>query len=186
MLQPTHDILEKCKSRDRASLEWLYDQVVPMWLGMSGRYFINKEDRHHVANTAFMKLVESLKKYEGQGSFEAWCRRIMSNTIIDEYRKQKNWRSGVQLKEGYQDADIADQVYSDAEQKLSNEDLEQMILSLPVATRGVFNLFAIEGYSHDEISAMTGISSGTSKWHVSEARKLLKQLIEEKLGYKPI
>jgi RNA polymerase sigma-70 factor (ECF subfamily) len=185
MHQPTKDILDRCKSRERASLEWLYDQVMPMWLSMSGRYFINKEDRHHVANTAFMKLVESLKKYEGNGSFEAWCRRIMSNTIIDEYRKQKNWRTGVQLKEGYQDADIRDQVYSDAEQNLSNEDLEQMILNLPVATRGVFNLFAIEGYSHDEISAMTGISAGTSKWHVSEARRILKQLIEDKLGYKP-
>ncbi|MFM1998244.1 MAG: hypothetical protein RL204_191 [Bacteroidota bacterium] len=186
MLQPTKEIIEKCKSRDRASLEWLYDQVMPMWMGMSGRYFINKEDRQHVANTAFMKLIDSIKKYEGNGVFEAWCRRIMSNTIIDEYRKQKNWRSGVQLKEEYQETDIAEELYSDADEKLSNEDLEQMILTLPVATRGVFNLFAIEGYSHDEISAMTGISCGTSKWHVSEARRILKQLIESKLGYKPM
>jgi RNA polymerase sigma factor (sigma-70 family) len=145
-------------------------------MSMSKRYFLNQDERITVVNNCFLKLMNSLKTYKFEGVFEAWCRKLMTNTIIDEYRKNKRWKETIQLSEHIID-NKNDVMISASEEKYSVEQLEAMLLKLPEATRCVFNLFAVEGYSHQEIAGMLSISEGTSKWHVSKAREELKKML---------
>ncbi|MDB4174379.1 RNA polymerase sigma factor [Bacteroidia bacterium] len=98
------------------------------------------------------------------------------NHIIDEFRKQQKYIANIELAEHINDLNSAD--YNIGESHFDVEDLRAMLNTLPVVTSKVFNLFAIDGYKHKEIAERLGISIGTSKWHVNEARKKLKKQLE--------
>lgn len=175
----SRELIEKCGKSDRRSQTELYTLVFPLMMGMCKRYVVNYDDAITLVNNAYMKLIISIPNYRFDGAFEAWCRKIMTNTIIDEYRKNKTRTEMLQLRE---DVTSISRLHtlSETEEKFSAEQLEIMLLSLPEATRLVFNLFAIEGYSHLEISQQLEISEGTSKWHVSKAREELKKMMVSK------
>lgn len=155
----------------------MYAVVFPVLMSMSRRYFRNYEDCVMVVNNGYMKILDSLRQYERQGVFEAWCRRLMANTIIDEIRKNKRWNTTMTT---YDESPghVVPQEMSKTDEKYTAEQLESMLMKLPEATRCVFNLFAIEGYKHHEISSMLQITEGTSKWHVSRAREELKKMLK--------
>lgn len=144
------------------------------------RYKSNKEDAEEILNIGFLKILNSMDKYQDKVPFIAWIRRIMINTIIDEYRKSKNERENMEY------MDINESKYSNTEYEGNTADLEldatdllKMLDNLPDMSKKVFNLYAIDGYSHKEISEMLNISVGTSKWHVSFSRTELKKIIEK-------
>jgi RNA polymerase sigma-70 factor (ECF subfamily) len=100
----------------------------------------------------------------------------MTNTLIDAWRKDKR-TPAIQRGELQEEKMTDEQVFNEADTHFSSEEVRQMLLALPETTRYVFNLFALEGYSHKEISEMAGISEGTSRWYVNEARRQLKERI---------
>lgn len=138
------------------------------------RYTSTRADADEVINTSFLKVFNSIKNYNFAGSFEGWIRTIVRRTSIDHCRKYTyNQPDTFELLE----IDLL--TYNEAIDNLSAEDFLQLIVLLPKASRTVFNMFAIEGYSHKEISVELNISTGTSKWHVSNARKLLIELLKK-------
>jgi RNA polymerase sigma factor (sigma-70 family) len=183
MKELTPELLKGCRNDDRRSQSLLYEMISGVLYGMTRRYYINKEDRIMQVNTAYMKILTSLKKQTPEGSFEAWCRSIMRNCIIDEFRKNKRHREIMDSNE-LSDQGLDPQTFQAAHENVDADELENMLLRLPEATRCVFNLFAIEGYSHQEISAQTGMSEGTSRWHVSDARSKLRSWITEAIQQK--
>jgi RNA polymerase sigma-70 factor (ECF subfamily) len=150
------------------------------------RYRNNKEDAEFIANKAFLKVLSNLDQIGGDVPFEPWLRRIMINTAIDDFRKEKRGLSKVDIDGEYQDEFFSsgESVHDDLHLEFTAEELESMIQTLPDLSQQVFNLFAIDGYNHQEISEMLSMSEGTSRWHVSSARSKLKQMMKKKRSVK--
>ena len=138
------------------------------------RYTKNEDDAVEVLNSGFLKVFLNIQRYDpGEASLYTWIRTIVINTCLD-FIKQKS-----RLQQ-HKELDEAVEVGIDAEaiHKLDVSALLQMIRQLPPATQAVFNLYVMDGYNHKEISRALNISEGTSKWHLSEARKSLQQMIK--------
>lgn len=181
-LSPELELIVKgCLANDRAAQEMLYRKFYGRMMGTCMRYLGNEDDARDVLNTGFLKVFQNLKSYTGQGSFEGWVYLIIRNAIIDQIRKRVKYR------EESLDETTAETSFVEpgALEQLYAKDLLKLLYQLPETTRLVFNMFALEGFKHDEIANTLGISSGTSKWHVSEARRILKQCLETHNDTKP-
>jgi RNA polymerase sigma factor (sigma-70 family) len=142
------------------------------------RYTKNEDDAKLVLNTGFLKVFKNIEKYDSHKAvLYTWIRTIIVNSCLDHIKSiQKNI-----VANELQDNEA---VYVEAEAniKVDANEILHLIKKLPAATQAVFNLYIVEGYSHSEIAAALQISEGTSKWHLSEARKNLKtQLLREKI-----
>lgn len=142
------------------------------------RYTRNEDTAKEILNIGFLKILTHLEKYKAEVPFKAWIRRIMINTLIDEFRKQKKLHSNIEYVEDY----IETSNFSEANtaiQNLNAAQIRQLIEKLPPASQQVFNLHAIDGYTHKEIGELLNISEGTSKWHLNSAREKLKVMLEK-------
>lgn len=139
------------------------------------RYLNNHDDAIEAVNSGFLKVFQQIHQFNGQGTLEGWMYHIVRNTIVDVQRKKVKYTAmeGVSIEDSLHNS-IADNI----SEHLHAIDLLKLLNTLPEATKMVFNLFAIEGFKHQEIAKMLNISEGTSKWHVSEARKLLQIALE--------
>ncbi|MCB0483263.1 MAG: RNA polymerase sigma factor [Flavobacteriales bacterium] len=175
-VEPT--LLKQCIANDcRAQLE-LYKRCYPTLLSVCLRYESNKEDAEFLLNNGFMKILTHLSSYTSEKPFEAWIRRIMLNAIIDNFRKYSKHKNVLDFKDIATDGTENHWVnYNSADLQYEAEELLAMVRSLPTESRRVFNLYAIDGYSHKEIGEKLGISDGTSKWHLSFARKKLREML---------
>lgn len=137
------------------------------------RYTKNENDAAEVLNKGFLKVFLNIQRYDpAQANLYTWMRTIVINTCLDFLKlKQKT--------EQHHELDKTVEVYIDAEaiNKMEVTMLLHLVRQLPPATQAVFNLYVMEGYNHKEIGELLGISDGTSKWHLSEARKSLQQMI---------
>ncbi len=176
--QPSENILEGCIKQDRKAQYLLYKHCYGFMMMVSMRYTNNREDGVSFVNQAFLKVLKSIQSYNVNISFEAWIRRVQVNTIIDDYRKRKREKELIVYREETFDTDISGSQAAEIESRLAAEDLMAIIATLPPMTKRVFNLFAIDGYSHQEISDELGMSVGTSKWHVNNARTMLQAKIK--------
>ena len=148
-----------------------------MLINVCWRYAANKEQAVEYMNLGFVKILLNLKQYKLHVPFDLWAKRVMINCIFNEFKKNKTWtEKTVDIKE----ATLAN-VGSDSETSAEQDELIDLIktkvLQLPPMTAKVFNLYAIDGYMHNEISSLLGISEGTSAWHYSEAKKRIRQMI---------
>lgn len=174
-MNPDQELIQQVIKGDRKAQLLLYRLCFNLFYGICRRYKRNQEDIQTLINNAFIKLIVHLPNYEDKSRFEAWAKRILMNEIIDEHRKNKKYYETIKYDcpedESHQvaAAPVAD-LYS-------SEELLRMINALPQATRVVFNLHAIDGYAHKEISQQLGITEETSKWHMKEARKKLKTFL---------
>ena len=138
-------------------------------------YSKNKDEAEDILHNGFLKVFENIKQFKGRGSFEGWLRKIFVNTALEKFRNQ-TFLTAVsdQIEYNYitEDADIIS--------KLSSEELIEMIQELSPAYRMVFNLYAVEGYSHEEISEKLKIAEGTSKSNLARARKILQNKFRER------
>jgi RNA polymerase sigma-70 factor (ECF subfamily) len=143
------------------------------------RYCSDLNEIDNLINQGFLKVLNALPKYREQQRFAAWISRVLVNHILDEFRKKEKNIWNIHL----DDDDYNDNFYclSEAEQKWEEEELNEMLYQLPNVNRTVFNFFVLDGYSHKEISKKLNISVGTSKWHVNEARRRLKEMLEKSL-----
>lgn len=154
------------------------------------RYLKNREDASEVLNTAFLKVFEKLKQYKSEGSLEGWIKRIVINSSLDFIRSNKAYKNKFVLTDEfslYGSPEKIDQSainFSDAELYMSREEIFELISELPPATRIVFNLYVVDDFSHKQVAQQLNISVGTSQWHLSNARKLLKEKINEAISKK--
>ncbi|NNE55277.1 MAG: RNA polymerase sigma factor [Flavobacteriales bacterium] len=174
-------MIKSCVKKDRKAQNELYKQCYNVLIPVCWRYAKTKDQAVEYYNTGFLKILINLKKYKTKVPFELWCRRVMINAIIDEYRKSKQYEQNIELKSREEMANFEQQDVGLSE---AQEDLLELIKSkvrlLPPVTSKVFNLYAIDGYKHSEIAELLHISEGTSMWHYSVAKKRLKQMINEK------
>ena len=167
-------LVKRCLENDRAAQEQLYRKYYGKMMGTCMRYLGNEDDAREVLNTGFLKVFQNLNSFGGEGSFDGWVYHIIRNAIIDQIRKRVKYREESLSEE----MEITVGVEAIALQQLYAKDLLKMLNDLPETSRLVFNMFALEGFKHEEIGKVLGISVGTSKWHVSEARRILKQSLE--------
>ena len=182
MLMKVDDaLLKACINGDRLAQSELYRQCFHILMGICNRYVKNQQDAMDQLNEGFLKILKNLHKRKKSVPFDAWIKRIMINTMIDFYRRQKRYKEKFYLASDLPNEPHFDQekVLNEAEVRMDAEEVEMCIKRLPDMTQQVFNLFVIDGYSHKEIAQLLHISVGTSKWHVSNGRTLLKAMITE-------
>jgi len=169
-----HQLIRGCIKQDRKCQKMLYKAFYGFSMGICLRYAGNRDEAAEVMNQGFFKVFTHIESYDVTRTFKAWLGKIMMNVSIDFYRSN--------LKMAYtEDLDKAEHI-SDGElvdKNLNYDDLLSMVQQLPQAYRTVFNLFAIEGYSHEEIASMLNINIGTSKSNLHKARQKLKRMILE-------
>lgn len=177
----TSDILEACKRDDRKSIQFLYEFCFKKLMPVCFRYHNNEEDARSSLNIGFMKILKGLETLDNEKvNFNAWSKRVMVNTLIDEYRKKKNYTNHISAKETERELDsVSSATVNEAESDMGYENLMKLVRQLPEISGRVFNLYVIDGYNHKEIGDMLGISEGTSKWHLSTARKVLREKLEK-------
>lgn len=174
----TGELLQRCAQQDRRAQNELYRLLYSPLLSIALRYANDEQDAKSNLNQGFVKIVFNLERYNPDVAFLAWAKRIMINFMIDEYRKSK--KGGVEVySKDFSEAAFDNKVteLNLAEYSFDKADLMGLLKKLPPMTEKVFNLFAIDGYSHLEIANMLGISDGTSKWHVMNARQILREML---------
>jgi RNA polymerase sigma factor (sigma-70 family) len=174
-IQP--QLIALCIKQDRKAEYELYKKCYSYLMNICTRYSKDKDSASEALNAGYLKILKNLASYKPEIPFRVWIRRIMINTLIDEYRKNKREREKISYVEQYYDNSDFSEV-NEAMSRINCSDLLEEINRLPLATKKVFNLFAIDGYSHKEIGEMLEISEGTSKWHLNSARQKLKEYIE--------
>ena len=173
-------LIKDCARGDRKAQFQLYKSCYGLLMSVCLRYRKQENDAVEILNVGFMKILTNLDKYQEHVPFEAWSRRIMINTLIDDFRKNRKVRELIETTDFEHEKIYNDDVdYNEAEQQFNAEELQDMINQLPPMSGKVFNLFAIDGFSHKEIGDLLGISDGTSKWHLSFARKKLQNMVRE-------
>lgn len=173
-IQP--ELIAKCIKQDRRAEYELYKLSYSYLMSICLRYNKDKDTASEILNMGFLKILKNISIYKSEIPFKVWIRRIMVNTLIDEYRKQKREKERVTYVDQYYDSsDYAD--VNDALSNISCKQIYEEINKLPNATKQVFNLYVIDGYSHKEVGELLGISEGTSKWHLNAAREKLKEQI---------
>ncbi len=150
----------------------VYERYATRMMAICLRYVANQADAEDVLIEAFMRVFERVSQFRNEGSFEGWVRRIMVTESLMFLRKNKSLRQEVPLESMLTEPD-----YQWADETLQADDLLRLVAQLPDGYRTIFNLYAIEGYSHAEIATLTGISEGTSKSQLSRARAILQQKI---------
>ena len=168
--QEENEIIDLAVANNRQAQQRLYSKFSPKMLSVCRQYIKDIHKAEDVMITAFMKVFTHLESFSHSGSFEGWIRRIMVNECISFLRVQKRVH--------YTEEEYFFEESSDAiNEKFSIEQIQNLIDNLPDGYRMVFNLYAIEGYKHQEIANMLGISEGTSKSQLSHARKILQQQV---------
>ncbi len=167
-------LIKGCLKGQQKAQKDLYDRYSPKFLGVCIRYIKDREEAEHVMIGGFVKVFQNIGQFSGEGSFEGWMRRIVVNECLMYIRKHQFMSLEVEIDK----ADF-EMSKSDFEADLNAEVLMKMIQELPVGYRTVFNLYAVEGYSHQEIGKMLDINENTSKSQLSRARRLLQSRISE-------
>ncbi|MEN8247466.1 MAG: RNA polymerase sigma factor [Bacteroidota bacterium] len=168
-------LIAGCLKKQRQAQQELYDWLAPKMLGLCRRYIHDHNEAESVMIAGFIKVFDKIEQFSGDGNFEGWVRRIMVNESLLYIRKHKNMYIEVDIEYADRKPD-----YNLASTNLEVDELVKLINNLPIGYRTVFNMYAIEGYSHKEIAKTLNISENTSKSQLSRARKMLQvQLLKK-------
>jgi len=169
------DLVKGCKSDQAYAQRLVYERYSGKMYALCQRYVPDRSEAEEVMIGGFTKTFDKIGQFNGDGSFEGWIRRIMVNESLIYLRKNKSMYLEVDICEADREPD-----FNSLETGLEVEDLMKMIQDLPIGYRTVFNLYAIEGYSHKEIGEQLGININTSKSQLSRARKILQKMLLER------
>ena len=168
------ELLKGCQRRDRNAQQQLFDLYSSKMYALCYRYVRHAMEAEDILVTAFTKIFERIDQFKGEGSFEGWIRRIMVNEALTYLRKSRTMYLETDLEQADREPD-----YDRIGDHLEAEDLMKMIQELPAGYRLVFNMYAIDGYSHKEIAEHLGISENTSKSQLSRARVYLQKILAD-------
>ncbi|AMR31174.1 RNA polymerase subunit sigma-70 [Mucilaginibacter sp. PAMC 26640] len=165
---------EGCLQNDRKQQEMLYKMLAPKMLAVCMRYAKDKDEAQDILQEGFIKMFKSMNSYRGEGSLEGWIRRIMVHSAISRYRKAK----AIVLVDDFAGQNIPVSSSYNAN-GLEARELMQMVDELPKTYRSVFNMYAIEGYSHQEIGSTLGMTELLSRTTLHRARAILKERLSQ-------
>lgn len=168
------ELIENCMTGNRLCQEVFYKKFASKMFGICLGYVNSRDKAKDVLQDGFIKIFASLKNYKGIGSLEGWVRRIIVNTAIDYYRKDLKDMRNVNVEKAHQV-----EVETSVLERMHAREVLDLIHKLPEGARIIFNLHVVEGYNHNEIAKMLGISEGTSKSQFSRARSILKGWINK-------
>jgi len=163
--------IQRCLENDPKAQELLYKHFAPKMFGICLRYAKCQAEAEDILQEGFIKIFTRLKDYRNEGSFEGWVRRTFINTAINFYRKNLKSKNEIDIT----DIEIVNDSHVSAIDKLSTQELLEVIRELPDGYRIVFNLNVMEGYTHKEIGEMLKISENTSKSQLSRAKQVLQK-----------
>ncbi|MBC7744701.1 MAG: RNA polymerase sigma factor [Flavobacterium sp.] len=172
------ELIQKCKNGDLKYQEKLYKHFYGYAMGISFRYLPDKNDALEVVNDAFIKAFNSIVKFDQESSFKPWFRKIIVNTAIDRKRKDLKFLYHAEL-------ELANNI-SDCPKAIENldaEDILKLLDGLPNILRVVFNLYEIDGYSHEEIGQMLGFPASSSRVYLSRAKEKLRKAWQKEEGF---
>lgn len=170
-MQIPQNIIEHCRQKNRLAQQQLHQLSYSNLMAVGMRYVTSKDEAEHVVNEAYFKIFTKIDTYSYSQNFEAWMRTIVINTALDYVKSEK--------KHQYQ-ADITTLIKEPTQsvsQSLHEKDLLNILQSIPIQQQAVFNLYAIEGYSHKEIAKQLNISETNSKYILHQARKTLQEKV---------
>ncbi|WP_353480374.1 RNA polymerase sigma factor [Haliscomenobacter sp.] len=170
------NILEGCRRKDRAAQKELYRQFYGYAMSVCLRYCDFEDEAIEVANDAFLKVFLNIQRYDPNKPFKPWFRRILINTALNHIKKKQKLKISTLMDTEYNIPDTEEILA-----RLGFQELMALVRSLSTAYRTVFNLYVLDGFSHEEISQELGISVGTSKSNLSKARERLRQMILQQM-----
>ena len=176
MEKPSYnDYIEGCIKGDRAAQKKLYEALSPKMFALCIRYMGDRDAAEDILQDGFVTLFSKLKSFSNEGSFEGWARRIFVNTALMSLRKREALKMSDDLETAWNvSSDMPSQVH-----EMGYKELMQMVASLPTGYRTIFNMYVIEGFSHDEIAKALNISPATSRSQLQRARMLLQDKIKK-------
>lgn len=175
-------IIQGCIDGDRRAQQKLYEHFYSKMMVVCLRYSKDEDEALDMFQEAFIKVFNSLHKFGKQGSFEGWVRRIMVNTCIDHIRKNKRHSMMVELDDKHGSIEIDEEEDAGILEHVNFQDLLGMVQHLSPAYKSVFNMYILDGFTHQEIANSLNISVGTSKSNLAKAKGNLKKMLMEKLG----
>ena len=170
------DWIEGARNGDPRSQKSIYDALSGKMFAVCLRYMGNRDDALDVLQDGFVALFSKIGTYSGDGSFEGWCRRIFVNTALMSLRKKDVLRQSQEVETAFNVSNGAPTAIQD----LSCSEIMKYVSELPPGFRTVFNMYAVEGYSHKEIAQALDITESTSRSQFLRARAILQTKIEEK------
>ena len=168
------ELIKGCKAKNRTAQKELYEQYAPILLGICRRYVRQQEDAEDVLLESFYKIFSNIGQYEGKGSFEGWMKRISVNESLMFLRRKHNFNLSIESNH----LNIAEDSVS-VEEQLFEQDILEVLDSLPTGYRTIFNLYVVDGLKHREIADKLGISINTSKSQLIQAKRKLASLLKK-------
>jgi RNA polymerase sigma factor (sigma-70 family) len=164
-------IINDCKKGNTKAQEQIYRSLSPKLFAVCLKYSRSYEEAQDNLQEGFLLIFEKIEKYNFKGSFEGWCKRVVINYVLQQYRTQSVFEI------------VSENIAEETNVEIDNDNvsldfLTRIIQELPDRYRLVFNLYVLDGYSHKEISEMLNINSGTSKSNLARAKMILKEKIE--------
>jgi RNA polymerase sigma factor (sigma-70 family) len=169
-----HQLVKDCLKGRAEAQRQLYGMFAGSMLGVCYRYTKSVEDAEDVLQEGFLKVFRNLHQYKGDGELGGWVRRIMVNTAINYLKKNSRYQTDL----SFTDPALHPVTDDNPEYRLNAKELAELIRQLPTGYQTIFNLYAVEGYSHVEIGKLLGINEGTSRSQYARARALLISWID--------
>jgi RNA polymerase sigma-70 factor (ECF subfamily) len=173
-------LIEGTKKGERHCQEKLYKHFYGYGMSICLRYAPSREEASEILNDSFLKVFKKIEQYDLQKSFRGWLRRIIINTAIDYFRRNEKHYHHLEVEK----AATSEEAAADAISSLTAEEIYALVQKLPDIYRLTFNLYEIEGFSHEEIGQQLGIPAGTSRSNLSRAKQKLRALIAQHFGSK--
>ena len=172
-------LIAACKKLDTNAQRELYETYAPRLMGLCMRYCKDRDAAQDMLHDGFLKVFTQIKKYSGRGSFEGWMRRVFVNTILEQFRKEKNKYLLISDMEEAQEEVMDENLERLFDDSITEETLLSMIQELPPGYRTVFSLYVFEDMTHRQIAKQLGIKENASRSQYSRAKSFLKNKINE-------
>lgn len=170
-----NDIIKACIANKSVAQERLYKHYFALMFSICKSYTYERQDTISLVNEGFLKIFLNLKSFDAlKGNFEGWAKKIVTNNCIDYARSQKGKIVHIPI-----EVELTVPIINNNKDKYIEDELLSMLEKLPVTTKKVFSLHVLDGFSHKDISRELNIAESTSRWHVMEARKVLKKDVQK-------
>ena len=176
--EQTDELIRGCIKGERTSQNRLYALYAPKMFVVCIRYSKSREEAEEILQEGFVRVFEFIHQFKYAGSFEGWVRKIMVNCALQKYRSKSHLHPVIDIETTDTDMHVSEDILA----RLDTKELLKMVQQLPPAYRMVFNLYVFEGFKHREIAELLGISEGTSKSNLSDARAILQKTVNKSLA----
>ena len=168
-------LIEGCRHSDPKAQRELYAMLAPRMFAVCRRYVKDKEQAEDILQEGFVTLFVKISTFKGEGSFEGWARKIFVNTALIQFRRN----DALKFSDSIEDSQAVQMMPSEALEQKGAEEITDLIRLMPDGFRTVFNLYVIEGYTHEEIAEMLSITEGGSRSQLSRAKAWLRNKITQ-------